>query len=216
MLKKLEALQNWMLDFHPFDSCPWKDKEFNYLNGNWIVVRTPFCPDLKANPIPSEFVERLYSMFKKTISPVITITDIRVPSFFAACPSCNGSGKTKYVECPECEGAGIIAWETNFNEYEDTCATCYGTGKVSLEKVIKLYGQSLRLAKVSEVCTECNGTGKIPNPEPVQIGDYHLQSFIINKLVLLPNFKIAKKLNEFNAAYFQFEGGDGFVMPIKV
>ena len=99
--------------------------------------------------------------------------------------------KPKTVDCSGCDGDGEI-------EHEE-CADCSG-----------------------HKCEECNGTGEVtPLDIPVPVGNTHFQLGYLLTLKDLPNCKIgpgpasplASLLKE---APFQFDGGDGLLMPINL
>ena len=203
-------IHNWITEFNPFKDCPWKDKKYYYYSNSWLIVRTTFLSTKKYNPIPQELKKDIDSLFQniENKSYLKSFSFSELPSPYIKCKLCNGKGKAHYIECPECEGAGIVTWETAYSEYEVTCESCYGEGKVLAKKWKKL------VPTKELICSECSGKGIMPNRQPIQIGNYHLQAFAVNKLIELPSLKITRKVNHCQAAYFQFEGGEGFIMPI--
>lgn len=44
------------------------------------------------------------------------------------------------VRCPECLGAGIVYFETDYNEYEINCKSCDGTGRMMPKKSMNFHG----------------------------------------------------------------------------
>lgn len=72
------------------------------------------------------------------------------------CSDCLGSGLGN-DECPECLGEGEVTTETDYNEYENQCLSCYGRGKK-------------RSSDTSLVCEGCGGKGKKPHAyQPIEI-----------------------------------------------
>jgi hypothetical protein len=93
--------------------------------------------------------------------------------------------KVKKVDCSECDGDGTVT-------HED-CPDCSG-----------------------HKCEVCGGAGKEEiTREPVSIGNTHYQLVYLRLLKSLPNCRIGPHTNPMDRALFQFDGGDGLLMPMK-
>jgi hypothetical protein len=63
-------------------------------------------------------------------------------------------------------------------------------------------------------CDECDWTGRFEPFTPVRVGDQFFQAKYLRLLRTLPGVKIGPTF-EMYAARFQFDGGDGLIMPCK-
>lgn len=75
---------------------------------------------------------------------------------FVQCSDCLGSGH-KSDECPECLGEGEVTTETDYNEYDHQCKSCYGRGMT-------------RSSSSNVKCECCDGKGNKPHAyQPIEI-----------------------------------------------
>ena len=89
------------------------------------------------------------------------------------------------ADCSECNGDKTIM--------HDDCSDCNGHN-----------------------CPECNGKGEvIVDRIPVPVGTGHFQLAYLHMLKELPNCKIGPNADPMDHAVFQFDGGDGLLMPMK-
>jgi hypothetical protein len=125
--------------------------------------------------------------------PLSEINYILIPE--VVCPECNGVGKLS--KCPECGGLKIVVASTWHNDYDVECATCEGTGQ-------------------PPKCEMCEGSGKILNDEPHNLGGVLLRKMYLELLKTLPDCVLHESSpNPLSPVYFQFNGGDGMMMPMR-
>lgn len=63
-------------------------------------------------------------------------------------------------------------------------------------------------------CDECDFTGRIEPYTPIGVGDQFFQAKYLRLLRTLPGVKIGPTC-QMKAARFQFDGGDGLIMPCR-
>ncbi|MCL2656112.1 MAG: hypothetical protein FWD62_01615 [Betaproteobacteria bacterium] len=111
------------------------------------------------------------------------------------CHFCDGTGKA--YRCDECDGVGDF--EHGNHLYD--CKECGGCGQLG-------YGEGEAVS-----CMECAGLGEKPYC-PVKVGNASFDRRFLALIAPLPNVMIAPNGTE-KAAYFQFDGGDGALMPMR-
>lgn len=113
------------------------------------------------------------------------------------CSCCKGTKKSE--ECLECGGEGFLEFETNFNYYECECKTCVGNGYI--------------LSK-NKTCLPCRGSG-IKNDIPIYFKNIKLNMNLLERIKDLPNIKLGTPKGESDPIKIKFDGGDGFIMPMR-
>ena len=86
------------------------------------------------------------------------------------------------------------------------CSECDGEGEVEHKECSSCRGH---------YCEECNGTGKVIPRRPVPVGNSHYQYGYLLMLMELPNCKIGPDVDPMKQTPFQFDGGDGLIMPMR-
>ena len=182
---------------------PWTRGDYTYATNGKIIIRVPRISDIPENPAAPNVNRSI-----PWNAPVFTEASAPIPDLpkdqFLSCARCDGTGKNS--ECPECEGEGVVTWETKRHGYEADCEECDGFGRVAA-------------GTKAEECNRCNGTGKIEQDifVPVRGVSFNKKYLTLIKslpeAILFPEPEVAGK---FPPSRFAFNGGDGFVMPVKV
>ena len=180
-------------------ATPFSKGEYSYATNGYILIRVPRLADVpERDDAPSTD-----SLFPYKDPPEwFALTEIAMPDVAPitekTCPDCNGIVGEEGAECPECDGDGIVEFDNRYSDYEIDCKTCDGEGKI-------------------KKCETCNSTGKIEvkSLNPVAVGGAHFQLHYLLLLKELPNCKIGPAEKPMGQAPFQFDGGDGLLMPMK-
>jgi hypothetical protein len=64
-------------------------------------------------------------------------------------------------------------------------------------------------------CEWCDGTGKVTPMQPVPVGNSHYQLVYLLTLKGLANCRMGPNTDPMKQTPFQFDGGDGLIMPMK-
>ena len=86
------------------------------------------------------------------------------------------------------------------------CSTCNGDGIIEHDDCLDCGGHD---------CVDCGGTGTIVAIQPVLIGNSYFKLALLSILGDLPNCKIGPATEPLKQAPFQFDGGDGLIMPMR-
>lgn len=139
------------------------------------------------------FAERKFSELKPLSVLMISAQPGKSP-----CKACCGSGKNESArECDECDGDG--QFHHGSHAYE--CRECEGLGKKA------------NAASISTVCSVCRGCGD--GGFNFQVGNQKYDSRLLNLIEDLPNLRIECEIENFDAAKFLFDGGEGRLMPCR-
>ena len=176
---------------------PFSRGDYTYATEGHLIVRVPRL-DLvetdrsrEATKRLGEKVERMFADRNKAaeLLPIPAVDLLPITT----CGDCGGTGKN--AECPECDGNKEVEFSNAYHDYEFTCETCNGTGRVEGE------------------CDNCNGTGRVETFASTEVGNARFQNKYLHMIAALPNSKIAPDGN--NGAYVTFDGGEGLLMPIR-
>ena len=181
-------------------SKPFTRGDFTYVTNRHLIIRVPKLEDVGEQEGNKIDIEK----FWKSISdyPYFPITKIS-PTKYAQCCKCEGTGII--TKCPECNGTGEVDLESDYNSYSCECESCDGTGNIGGSK------------DKEKKCDKCNGTGKIENKfdnHSLASGRYYQNNYL-HWLKELPECLLAEA-KDLDPAHFKFNGGDGFIMPVKV
>ena len=177
---------------------PFSMGEHTYYTDGVIIVRTPKTVS-KVTDVPYD-VEGIAWPSEIPKGNYIKAAPAKVT--YIECKACGGTGTVS--TCPECKGEGLVYFETDFNDYECECETCYGSGVAK--------------GGIGEEspCLECKGTGKEALPEPAcEIDGVLLSNILLEKIQRLPGWAIYEKKVAKDMLYFVFNGGEGLVMGMR-
>jgi hypothetical protein len=178
---------------------PFSYGEHTYATNGHILVRVPRLPDVPEGDFLNEKAAEIFDSIPAALSDMVHLPELpELPEEEAeSCKICGGTGTV--AVCPECNGEGEITFSTPYSDYEFECLSCYGYGEVEGK---------------GQTCGACHGTGKKLDWRRVPLG---ASGFAVHYLRLmrgnLPNVKILPSEPR-ECCYFQFDGGDGFLMPM--
>jgi hypothetical protein len=181
-------------------ATPWSKGEHSYATNGHILIRVPRLEDVPERDDAPGAVDKMFDI--PAPAEWFPLAEIALPDVALTtektCPDCNGTVGEEGADCPECDGAGTVDFDNRFSDYEVDCKTCDGEGKI-------------------KKCETCNSTGKIEvkSLNPVAVGGAHFQLHYLLLLKELPNCKIGPAEKPMGQAPFQFDGGDGLLMPMK-
>lgn len=166
--------------------------EYTIATNGMVMVRIPRVEIIPEQTSPDVLQEFPIPEVKESFEiPDVTLIEI-------LCNDCGGIGKEPKV-CNKCKGSGRIECFHCGNGM--ACDACEG---------LCFAGKS------DKDCPYCNGTGKVPDKH-----QYHLIdgiAFADHYLKLLKdnctNIRITPR--EYETAYFTFDGGHGFLMPMRI
>lgn len=177
---------------------PFSLGEYTYATNGHILVRVPRLVDV---PEWEAVNEKAAAMFDGLDYAALDAALVDIPDFPQPdpeiCTVCKGSSKIS--KCPECDGEGEVLLENDHHEYECTCKTCAGDGKVSGNE---------------SVCSSCHGSGKKAVWAKISVGCTHLSSHYLTMLKDLPGMRIAPT-EPVKGNYFKWNEGDGLLMPMR-
>lgn len=213
---------------------PWSAGDFTYATNQHLLVRVP---RIGLNEFPENPCAPKGEAIRRPDGSIVSHKELFQNEFYRAagftnsitlephglkkeeCEDCKGSGvQPGIMQCPQCEGDGTVPLSVDDDEYEK-CVKCNGKGKV--DDPVN-----------TEPCSHCEGE-KVRYREHVFIGDVKEDEseawtkirgggdfFAARYLDLLLNnlpgsIRIVVPGNE-RPAYFVFDGGDGFIMPIRI
>jgi len=183
----------------PALSDPFNCDGYTFATDGHICIRVDVDNSVESHPEAPKTMKGIFLTCDDD-SKYIDIPEIEGISLVVGCPVCGGSGKLSV--CPECEGNGEVFFENDYNEYECTCESCFGTGKYKSGNIAK------------SDCEECYGTGKITKDIGIDIGTRHITARLLCLIKNLPNVKIAPEATDrLNPIQFKFDGGCGILMP---
>lgn len=183
-------------------SSPWSRGEWTYATNGHIAVRVPRRPDVTREDGPD-----LQSVMDK--SPEATsmqpIPDYTRPAT-RPCTTCRGAGKVTL--CRSCEGEG--SYECGECGQDAECDDCRGKGV-----------WTARLGDDDvEPCQDCHGEGRcaemrvavveISNGVGINERYAHLIRSLPNAII-----DVGGTPDSYEPLRFQFDGGDGCVVPIR-
>lgn len=118
------------------------------------------------------------------------------------CERCAGTGRVR--KCPDCDGDGTKECPECGNE--DDCRRCGGSGSLGPADNV-----------TSGVhCFSCEGTGAGKQElQTVMVGPASYDTKYLRMIAALPNAKLWIT-DEFSACFFQFDGGCGYLMPMRM
>lgn len=190
-----EILQKFCSPDNSMMNVPFSFGAHTYATNGHIIVRVPKLPDAEEGSFLNEKAAMMFDAIPD-LSGMVELPELSDEEA-ETCRVCGGTGKTEV--CPECNGEGAFTFSTNFNDYECECLSCNGQGEV------KGRGQT---------CGTCYGTGKKPEWKRISIGSSGFATCYLRLMRdNLPGVKILPN-EPVNACYFQFDGGDGFLMPM--
>ena len=188
---------------------PWSVDGWTMATDGKILIRVPLVDGVEENPkAPDVFHGSVGLAFDKEPEAWVDCPNISEPQP-VLCPVCGGDGSN--MLCPECDGAGVVYFDTQFNDYGCfECLSCRGSGKVSKAKWSGMVGISMDDAACS--CERCHGKGTVFDDKSVDVSGVLFGDRYLALIGELPEAEIGVFGPE-EAAKFRFSGGDGLLMP---
>lgn len=195
--------EHTLIDLQPFCSDasakrphleqPWSRDGFTYATDGRILLRVSRedYPAPENDKAPNTDVVGPYN--HSELRYWIPVPELPEPEV-RACTLCDGTGKTR--KCRECSGFGSCECDCG---HEHDCGYCDGTGRRNGE---------------DEEC-ECCEAGKITTTQTVNVGPALANSEYLRKIRTLPEVAIALPVEEYAPIAFRFEGGVGYLMPMR-
>lgn len=179
-------------------NTPWSVGEYTYATNGHVILRVPRLPDVPENVVaPKVVIEGdPASLFPYAEPPEwfpFDAIDLPKPET-QPCATCDGKGKN--FECPECDGSGEVEYSGRKASWTIDCELCHGGGEL-------------------DECVDCFGTGKFTPPKPIPVGGSHFNLEYLIWLKELPGCRVGPDADPLKQAPFQFDGGDGLLMPMK-
>lgn len=185
---------------------PFSDRGFVYATNGHILIRVSLNKETEiyANSNPDKALPKIPGDFPGREQ--INAADVVLPENLSPCIKCE-DGFSTTAECPECNSAGTVELDSGHNTYEHKCKTCDGEGEITL-------------AGEPKKCIFCDGTG-ISLSQPIKVLNCSIQLRYLKMLQNLPACKIfsmepSKDTFHLNPIGFEFDGGEGMVMPMRV
>ena len=176
---------------------PFKRNGYIYATNGKAVVRIPESAELATdieNKINIEQFE--WNIIPKTFIPV---PEVNLKDFQEKCTSCNGTGQVS--KCTACDGDG--EHECTCGDFH-TCRICDGKGILPLGE-----GENIK-------CENCNNGIADNHDKNVIIGDNRFAQWLVYAIFqAVGQFEIMYGQSRREPNYFRFEGGDGFIMPLR-
>lgn len=169
---------------------PWNAGEYTCATNGHILLRVARSGDFEERPNLLAGVASHFDVKRTVFYPMPTLPKQK----FDTCTKCD---KGKVATCSECNGRGEI--ECDLGHMHD-CEECDGKG-------------SSRGG--GESCPDCEGSGMVKKFTPVSIGKAHIDLKYALLLSSLGDVKLAPS-GKLDPIYFQFDGGDGLIMPVRV
>lgn len=176
---------------------PFSQGVYTYATNNHVIIRVPRLPDVPEqieNKVDVASIEKFIGDY-----PYYSIPDTAKPTK-NECPLCDGTGTVKV--CPECDGTGKLTFTSAYNDYDVDCESCNGTGFTVFGKIEPTQ------------CPKCEGSGKIIRWERSRASGRLYNNQYLSWLKELPECLLAEAKG-YDPAHFKFNGGDGWIMPLK-
>jgi len=180
------------------DMMPFCDPDSTYygINRPWRIGDMLFAtdtrlavacaPELYGGEIADAKDERRRPKVNEVLEPALSIQKWNDMPFVKECRACGSTGRVK-VTCSECFGSGTVTCNM---EHEHDCDMCDEEGE-----------------EISD-CKHC--------PPEFGVGNRKIASWILRRILRLPNVKWAVTTDDCNQIVFvKFDGGYGAMMPIQ-
>lgn len=180
-------------------SSPFSQGAYSYATDGMIIIRVPKLEAIPERETP--FIDKLSFHIDPSCQSIDVKVDLEDYKKIQ-CHKCEDLAPDE-VHCEECEGEGIVITETDYNQYENECLSCDGSGLDNNH-----FGR--------KTCYVCKGKRFFYSPKSaVKIGDAHIH---IDFFLLTQNLKNVRfvPFGTINPVKFVFDGGCGLIMPLRV
>lgn len=173
---------------------PFRKNDFIYATNCFMAIRIPFNENLSTNETGN--FERIDNYFTLPLNSNNLIEMPILPKL-NLCNKCN-NGYLYLIKCDDCDGEG------NFTHgcHEYDCKNCDGEGHINTNDK----------SGEKTACPYCSGYGAMHEYHAIGNAKYNLPYlYIISKL---PNLRISNPSDEKEPLRFNFEGGEGVLLPV--
>ncbi|WP_291384992.1 MULTISPECIES: hypothetical protein [Achromobacter] len=192
-------------DPREFLNHPWQEDGATYASNGHIGIQVDVVqPDAPA--VSATMAGRIQKLLAEARANTIPL-DIKFPDVAPKpCPRCEGRGFVIAVECDECEGDGWF--EHGSHNYD--CKECNASGEI-----VQPAG---RADPKAEECWSCDGNGTVSTHVHLHANGitYGFQEKYLRRIATLPAVRLFVSSDNSAAARFDFEGGSGVLMPVRV
>jgi hypothetical protein len=198
---------------------PFRVGEWVYATDGRAAVRVPAnaCPDVTEIADPNATGPKaIGGLFDRAIAFPGDFMQIPALGDVLRCRACRGAGKLWVSECPDCDGEGSF-WHGR-QKYD--CQNC--EDEAGAEPGWIVVGSDAKGAK-QVVCECCDGLGfELYSNGAVAVRSAHYSRVYLARFAVLPNVRVrpGQSAEQMTppavAALFEFDGGQGILMPYKV
>lgn len=202
-----------MIDLKPF--CGRNDPR-EYLNAPWIENGMTYAtnghmgirinqPYPGAPPADPYMAGRIEGELQKALAATIPL-QITFPAELAKnCDRCTGWRFVVKESCEECEGG---SFSNGSHTYD--CKECDGMGEINIPAVRKDPG--------AVECDACSGSGKVSRYIYLMANGvtHGYQEKYLRLIAALPNVRFFVTDDNTRCARFDFDGGSGVLMPVRI
>lgn len=186
-------------DFREYLNAPWRRDGKLYATNGHIMVE--IHDDGRDVPAFDKHPNCLAIFEKHRPCEFVSIPEIAVA---VPCNVCEGKGMYYREMCPDCDGEG----EFKHGLYEYNCKRCDCEGYFAFAKV--------PAGEKAMRCVACDGFGEEVSKElGTVVGTLRIANRLLRAASSLPNVQVAMTDNEKPGLFLRFDGGRGFVAPLR-
>jgi hypothetical protein len=180
---------------------PWAHMGYLYATNGAVLVRVP-APEDQRTVIAAHSTGPAAA---KLINEAPKIGHAPLPRYEtgARCPVCGGTGAYQQVKCSECDDSSGY-FKRGPHEYE--CKECEGTGWLEAE-------DGSEIGEMRD-CDSCDGYGRQSKRVVIAPG-FGYDGRLLDKIKDLPGLRFTNGADPEKAGHFQFDGGEGLLMPMR-
>jgi len=187
-------------DYREYIRRPWKVGERVYATNGKYAIRLDSADGHSVEEITGKRAN-----VEKLIAEHVVVSEWgSVPNLPAKidCWACRGTGKVRLGECEDCDGNGSF-WHGN-HDYE--CQNCDGTGWHAVD------------GGAEQDCSHCLGIGEelCRRENFTKVYNATVDGAFLRVIAQLPNVKVSSGKTATDPIMFEFDGGCGLLMPLRV
>lgn len=183
---------------------PWLENGYTVATNGHIAILVRGAISLDVNPEPGPGMRgAVRRLVDKTMAYTyhVALSDVQIVK--TNCSYCKGGGFVSCEKCKECGGEGEFKGEDRW----DVCETCDGDGILTVPREATDAG--------AQRCYSCCGTGHEWRSSTM-VGDVNLANRYLSMLQDLPNCVLTLPPAPDQEVRFDFDGGIGVLMPMRV